>query len=229
MTKIQSFTKFLSIFCIALLLTGCKSDSKSSPSILEIIDAQSTISNKQILEFSEVNGIDLETVFNWQNHWVIYTDKYKLEELQAKAVSYFPELEIKTYSKPFYNFNSEEFCKKKSAEKWNHIIMTADLVDNVVLQKEYLRYHEIQFNEWKEVPQGFCNADFQQVLVFQNGRQLMLVISIPEGKTLDELNPKTEENNPRVKEWNSIMSQFQTGIEDAPEGATWVEFTKIEK
>ena len=106
--------------------------------------------------------------------------------------------------------------------------MTANLVDNPVLQHEYMRYHEIQFNEWKEVPQGFCNADFQQVLVFKHDRQLMLVISIPEGKTLDELNPKTEENNPRVKEWNSIMSRFQVRIEDAPEGSTWVIFSEIQ-
>ena len=55
----------------------------------------------------------------------------------------------------------------------------------------------------------------------------MLVISIPKGEDLDELNPLTTENNPQVDEWNSIMSKYQEGVENAPEGATWIEFQQI--
>jgi hypothetical protein len=77
------------------------------------------------------------------------------------------------------------------------------------------------------VEKGFCNADFQQVLVFRNCRQLMLVISIPKGKTLDELNPKTTENNPRVNEWNKIMAKYQEGIENTAKGTSWVMFSAL--
>jgi hypothetical protein len=77
------------------------------------------------------------------------------------------------------------------------------------------------------VSQEFCNADFQRLLVYKNGRQLMLVISIPKGKTLDELNPKTIENNPRVVEWNKIMSKYQEGIEGTKPGETWVFFEQV--
>jgi hypothetical protein len=55
----------------------------------------------------------------------------------------------------------------------------------------------------------------------------MLVISIPKGKTLDELNPKTTENNPRVNDWNTIMANYQEGIEDAPKGTVWVMFSEL--
>jgi L-rhamnose mutarotase len=79
-----------------------------------------------------------------------------------------------------------------------------------------------QFEEWPEVSDGFCNAGFQQLLLFRNGRQLMLVISIPEGKTLDELNPKTIENNPRMVEWNKIMDKYQEGIEGTKPNEKWV-------
>ena len=72
-----------------------------------------------------------------------------------------------------------------------------------------------------------CNASFQQVLLFRDGRQLMLVISIPAGENLDELNPKTTENNPRVDEWNSIMAGYQEGIENAPEGVVWIELKQV--
>ncbi|WNH09423.1 L-rhamnose mutarotase [Thalassobellus suaedae] len=73
-----------------------------------------------------------------------------------------------------------------------------------------------------EVAQGFCNADFQQLQVFKNGRQLMLIISIPKGESLDKLNPKTTENNPRVYDWNALMKKYQTGIKGAKKNETWV-------
>jgi hypothetical protein len=58
--------------------------------------------------------------------------------------------------------------------------------------------------------------------VYKNGRQLMLVISIPKGANLDELNPKTTENNPRVDGWNARMKKYQEGVEGTKKGETWV-------
>ena len=55
----------------------------------------------------------------------------------------------------------------------------------------------------------------------------MLVISIPEGKSLDELDPKTTENNPRVNEWNTIMANYQEGIEGSAPGEKWVLFNPV--
>jgi L-rhamnose mutarotase len=92
------------------------------------------------------------------------------------------------------------------------------------LQQEYLNYHATQFQKWPEVSKGFCNANFQQLLVFKNGRQLMLVISIPKGESLDKLNPKTTENNPRVNEWNKLMKKYQEGIPGTKPGEVWVFF-----
>jgi len=95
-------------------------------------------------------------------------------------------------------------------------------VSNPKLQKEYLGYHAIQFEQWPEVARGFCNAGFQQLLAYKNGRQLMLVISIPKGESLSVLNPKTTENNPRMDEWNRRMKKYQEGIEGTAKGETWV-------
>jgi len=107
--------------------------------------------------------------------------------------------------------------------------LTADLVDDPKLQQEYVNYHAKQFQQWPEVSKGFCNADFQRLLVYRNGRQLMLIISVPKGKTLDELNPKTTENNPRMVEWNNLMKKYQEGIEGTKPGEVWVQFRPIKK
>ena len=56
----------------------------------------------------------------------------------------------------------------------------------------------------------------------------MLIISIPKGKKLDDLNPKTTENNPRVDEWNSMMKKYQEGIEGSKPDEVWVFFKPME-
>jgi hypothetical protein len=96
------------------------------------------------------------------------------------------------------------------------------------MQQEYLDYHNTQFTEWPEISQGFCNAEFQQLLLYRNGKQLMLIISIPADKTLDELNPKTTENNPRMNEWNQIMGKYQEGIEGTEPGEKWIFLNKLD-
>jgi hypothetical protein len=44
------------------------------------------------------------------------------------------------------------------------------------------------------------------------------VISIPKGESLDVLNPKTTENNPKMIEWNKIMGKYQEGLKGRRKG-----------
>lgn len=164
-----------------------------------------------------------EELYQWENHLVIYGLMNQPERTKRKLALAFPELEIKIYENPVYDFQNFERCKdSKPASEWENIVLTANLVADEKMQKEYVDYHTTQFEKWPEIAKGFCNADFQQLQVFKNGRQLMLVISIPKGEDLDKLNPKTTKNNPRVDEWNAIMKKYQTGIEDAKQGETWI-------
>ncbi len=169
-----------------------------------------------------------EELYQWENHLVIYGLMNQPERTKRKLALAFPKLEIKIYENPVYDFQNFERCKdSKPASEWENIVLTANLVDDAKMQKEYLDYHTTQFEKWPEIAKGFCNADFQQLQVFKNGRQLMLVISIPKGESLDKLNPKTTENNPRVDEWNALMKKYQTGIEDAKPGEVWMFLKKL--
>lgn len=163
-----------------------------------------------------------EELYQWENHLVIYGLMNQPERTKKKLALAFPTLEIKIYENPIYNFQNFERCKDvKVASEWENIVLTANLVADEKMQKEYVDYHTTQFEKWPEIAKGFCNADFQQLQVFKNGRQLMLVISIPKGESLDKLNPKTTENNPRVDEWNAIMKKYQTGVEGTKPGEVW--------
>jgi hypothetical protein len=194
--------------------------------IIELIGSEFDFSKIKLL--AEFNGATDTQFYQWKNHVVLFSGFDQIESFTNQLEVQFPELQVKIYEKPFYAFFKAERCAESEvASEWEHILLTANLVDDKELQEEYLQYHRTQFDEWPEISEGFCNADFQQLLLYRNGRQLMLVISIPAGKTLDELDPKTVEKNPRMDEWNRIMGKYQEGIEGTEPGEKWVVLNRI--
>ncbi|RXK58015.1 L-rhamnose mutarotase [Lacibacter luteus] len=177
----------------------------------------------KLKELLAKNNMDSNAIYHWQNHYVIFDKVQDIGVMQGRIANNFPEAEVRVYHDMFYEYSKKKHCADKTvAKEWEHIILTANLVDDKKLQKEYLDYHATQFEKWPEISKGFCNADFQQLLLFRNGRQLMLIISIPKGESLDKLNPRTTANNPRVDEWNKIMKKYQEGIKGTKPGETWV-------
>jgi hypothetical protein len=169
------------------------------------------------------NNIDSNAIYHWQNHYVIFDKIQDIGVMQGRIQNNFPEVEVRVYHDLFYEYSKKKHCIDKTVAKdWEHVLLTANLAADQKLQQEYFNYHTMQFEKWPEVAKGFCNADFQQLLLFRNGRQLILVISIPKGASLDQLNPKTTANNPRVDEWNRMMQKYQEGIKGAKPGETWV-------
>ncbi len=168
-------------------------------------------------------NITNEEIYRWKNHLVVFDVTENQKTLIQLVSMVNPEVKIKMFKDPLYVFDKATHCEDASvADEWKHYLLTTNLVADTLMQREYMDYHATQFEEWPEVAQGFCKADFQQLLVYRNGRQLMLVISVPADKTLDELNPKTTENNPRVDDWNAQMAKYQEGIEGTEEGEVWV-------
>ncbi|WP_223833671.1 right-handed parallel beta-helix repeat-containing protein [Pedobacter riviphilus] len=184
-------------------------------------------SNSTLKTFAKENNLLPGSIYKWGNRLVIYTSSLKVESLQ-QTLKRLSAAEIELYDNLFYEFNREKNCGDKPVAEWDNIILSANLVKDEKLQKEYLAYHKTQFEKWPEISKGFCKAEFQRLAIFKNDRQLMLIISIPKGKSLNELNPKTTENNPKVNEWNAIMKKYQEGIEGTKPEEVWVFFKPIE-
>lgn len=180
----------------------------------------------QLKSFCKREGIDATEIYQWKNRLVLYTYQSDPNLLQKRLVAEFNNAEVRFYNSLIYDFNRKKNCDKPLAKEWDHIILSTNLVADPVLQQEYLEHHISQFEKWPELSKGFCNAEFQQLIIYKNGRQLMLVISIPKGKNLDDLNPKTTENNPRVDEWNTLMKKYQEGIEGTAKGEVWVSYLR---
>ncbi|TDH27538.1 L-rhamnose mutarotase [Segetibacter sp. 3557_3] len=198
------------------------------PAMIELVVAPGTQLDTQRLRAVLVqNNINPEAVYHWNNRYVIFENVQDESVIQGKLRSAFPQAKVKVYFDVVYEFNRSRCSDTATAREWAHTILTANLVSDPKLQREYLYYHNTQFEKWPELSQGFCNASFQQLLIYKSGRQLMLVISIPKGESLDKLNPKTTENNPRVDQWNTLMKKYQEGIEGTKPGEVWVEVKKL--
>ncbi|WP_375433754.1 L-rhamnose mutarotase [uncultured Hymenobacter sp.] len=191
--------------------------------ILEVVGSGAApVATDKLLALCEQYQVPASSVYRWQNHLVIYGPVASIQKLQQLLTAAYRNAAVKQYAAPFYKFDRQWCTNKTVSQQWDNIILTANLVRDPAKQQEYLRYHATQFEQWPEVAAGFCKARFQQLLVFRNERQLILVISIPKGASLDELNPKTTENNPRVNDWNALMKQYQEGIPGTKPGEVWV-------
>lgn len=133
---------------------------------------------------------------------------------------------VTVFEHPFYNFNREKATGEAPQKLLTHAVMTCNMVADPVKQSEYLDYHARQGELFPEVAQGFARAGYEQVLVFRDGRRLMLVISFPQGCSLSELDPLTTKDNPRVDDWNAIMAGYQENI-DTPGEAPWMMFEPL--
>lgn len=218
----------LFLFTVLMLIGACSPRHEvNPPAVFEIVadklDVPAIIQVKSHWEKTNVS------VYQWENRLVLFGIFDDLQKTKEKLAQLYPDASIRLYDKAFYEFNRKQCGNQNRADEWDEVVMTANLVSDTTLQQEYMDYHARQQELFPEVAQGFCNADFQRLLIFRQERQLMLIISIPKGKTLDELNPKTTENNPRVDEWNTIMSKYQEGIEGTAPGETWVVFKKPPK
>ncbi len=234
--RFKYFKIIITIVLITAIVTSCGENTPNG-NVSNIIPVEVS-AKTMVAEFVFVNekeidlnkiknvikgdSIHTDSFYQWKNHIAIFdkiTDTGKLRHL---IITTFPTAQLNIYANPFYEFNRTHCDTLNMIKNWDNILLTANLVADTAMQNQYLNYHAAQFEKWPEVSKGFCNANFQQLLVYKNGRQLMLVISIPKGENLNKLNPKTTENNPRVNDWNKIMSKYQEGITGTKKGETWV-------
>ena len=216
--------------CILLSALSCSTQAAGRSQAIEIIYAATAHPDiKKIKAFCRSQGIPLSSVYQWQNRAVIFAHLPHARDNQHRLQQLFPKATVKLYEDPFYVFSNQDHCngKTKRSGALDHIILTANLVSDTIRQREYLQYHANQFKQWPEISKGFCNAGFQQLLIYKNGRQLLLVISIPKGADFQKLNGITTENNPRVNEWNKMMAQYQEGVSGTRPGETWVFFEQV--
>ena len=219
--------------CLLLLfLTACQSKQKETtakqfePVLWEILSMDTAQRFTDSLQnwASAQAALKDAVIKRWKDHYIVFAQSNDSLLVKTSLMASFKNNASKFYNQPYYHFERSHCADIVTVKEYEYYILTANLAADTALQKEYMQYHKTQYQEWPEIAQGFCNASFQHLIMFRNGRQLMLIIAIPKGRTLDELNPLTEKDNPRVKDWNAIMAKYQEGIPGARKNETWVFF-----
>jgi len=166
-------------------------------------------------------------IHRWENQIVLYAPFPDTEMAATELGKVFPSVQVKTFATPFYTFDRERCHDLAKVRPWKNILLSVNLSADPKLRNEYLELHRDQFKLYPEVIVGFCRADFQQLQIFRNERQLLLVISIPSGADFEALNKKTADNNPRVDEWNQRTGKLVEGLPGTRPGETWVFLNQI--
>ncbi|PRD49254.1 L-rhamnose mutarotase [Sphingobacterium haloxyli] len=196
----------------------------TKPVFVQVRDTQRSLSKDGLASFAKTQGIAHPQIYSWGDYMLLKTDDEHAKKLTSAMLANYPQLTVNMFNDVFYTFDRQH-CENQEgagADEVDFVLLTAQLVADESKQKEYFRYHEKQFEEWPEVAAGFCQADFQEVLLYRSGRQLLLYISFPKGKDFAEIDTLTTKDNPRVAKWNQLMSTYQEGVPGTAANETWI-------
>jgi len=104
------------------------------------------------------------------------------------------------------------------------IAQCVDLRDNPEIIAKYEEYHA---NQWPEVLEGTKRSGIERVFIYRFGTRLFMFMEVPDDWDLERDGPKYMENNPRAKEWDELMREYQQTVPGAPEGSTWVPMKEV--
>lgn len=169
------------------------------------------------------NGMDADAVYKLQNRYIIYSKVKDVGVMQGRLQNNFPGNKLKVYHNLVYEYNAKNDCYNKTvAKEWDDIVLTANLIADENLPQDFSDYNAAQFEKWSQLSKDFCTANFEQLHVFENDRQLVLTIRIPKEEA-----SKIKENKKRIAEWNEILRKFRADFEVKKKGEIWVYFEKV--
>jgi L-rhamnose mutarotase len=103
--------------------------------------------------------------------------------------------------------------------------LTLDLKDDPRLIAEYKRYHQ---KIWPEITQSIKKAGIENLEIYLLGTRLFMILEAGPGFSF-EAKARTDEANPKVREWEELMWKFQKPLQQAKPGEKWLLMEEIFK
>jgi L-rhamnose mutarotase len=95
---------------------------------------------------------------------------------------------------------------------------TVMLRDDPEVVRQYEQYHA---HPWPETNAGLLSVGILRMFIYRFGRQLFMFMETTDEFDLDRDMPRYMEN-PKAREWDQMMNQFQETVPGAPAGSKWV-------
>jgi L-rhamnose mutarotase len=103
--------------------------------------------------------------------------------------------------------------------------LTLDLRDDPKLIAEYKKYHE---RIWPEVTASLKQAGIEDAEIYQLGTRLFMILEVNDQFSF-ESKAKTDQETPKVREWEQLMWKFQKPLPQAKPGEKWLRMERIFK
>jgi L-rhamnose mutarotase len=101
--------------------------------------------------------------------------------------------------------------------------LTLDLKDDPKLIAEYKHHHE---KVWPEITKSIQDAGIVGLEIYLLGTRMFMVMEVNEHFSF-EAKRKTDNENPKVREWEELMWKFQQPLPSAKPGEKWQLMEKI--
>ena len=103
--------------------------------------------------------------------------------------------------------------------------LALDLKDDPELIAEYKRYHE---KIWPEITRSITEAGVEDMEIYLLGTRMFMIMEVNERFSF-EAKSESDRLNPKVQEWENLMSTFQKSLPQAKPGEKWVLMERVFK
>lgn len=101
--------------------------------------------------------------------------------------------------------------------------LTLDLKKDAALIAEYKRFHQ---KIWPEITQSIRDAGVEDMEIYLLGTRMFMIMEVNESFSFDR-KASSDQNNPKVREWEALMWKFQQPLEGAAPGEKWLLMERI--
>ncbi len=109
----------------------------------------------------------------------------------------------------------------------NRLCFACDLKDDPKAIAKYKEHHKSK-NAWPEIIESIRDAGVLDMEIYLIGNRLFMIMEVSE--EYDTLkNAELDASNPKVQEWEELMSTFQQSVPWASEGQKWTPMDRIFK
>lgn len=103
--------------------------------------------------------------------------------------------------------------------------LTLDLKDDPKLIAEYRRYHK---KIWPEIAKSIRDSGIADMEIYLLGTRMFMIMEVNENFSF-AAKAKADAVNPKVREWEDLMWEFQKPLPNAKPGEKWLLMDRIFK
>ena len=101
--------------------------------------------------------------------------------------------------------------------------LTLDLKDDPALIAEYEKYHTAI---WPEIGESITGSGITGMEIYRHDTRLFMIMETDESFSFDK-KAAMDAANPKVREWETLMWNYQQPLKNALKGEKWILMNKI--